>query len=385
MTYHSEPQHKGSPSSLQDILHVDLGDRSYDIHIGAGLMDNIAGLMPWDVKGRTVFLLSDENVMPLYGQQVAASFVHADARAVETLTLPAGEQTKSYDHLREVLDWLLDHNMNRQSVLVALGGGVIGDLGGFAAAIAMRGIPYVQVPTTLLAQVDSAVGGKTAIDTPQGKNLVGAFYQPEIVVADTQALSSLPARDLKAGYAEVVKYGLIEDKSFFEWLDKHGRDVCALGTAAHVIQAVKTSCAAKARIVEADEKEGGKRALLNLGHTFGHALEVCAGYDGRLLHGEAVSVGMVLAFDLSARMGLCSRDDADKVIDHLRRIGLPVKISDIPVAFETRKLLVAMQRDKKMTTSGLKFILVKGIGQAFITKDVKQEDVAAVIDASLAA
>lgn len=364
-------------------LRVDLGERSYDIVIGAGVIDELAAYMPFDMSARKAFILTDENVSAAHGARLEAAIKALDVDSVYTLVLPAGEATKSYEQLLKTLDWMLDNGVNRQSVLFALGGGVIGDLGGFAASIILRGIPYVQIPTSLLAQVDSAVGGKTAIDVPQGKNLVGAFYQPVLVLSDTDTLNTLPAREIQAGYAEVVKYGLIRDKGFFEWLDRLNWDIADLSDPEAIRKAIKTSCVAKAQIVEEDEQEGGVRALLNLGHTFGHALEVCAGYDGRLLHGEAVSVGMCLAFALSEKMGLSMAEETQIVKKHLKATGLPVHISDIDVGFDIEAVLAAMQSDKKMTKSGLNFVLVKGIGAAFVSKDVNMADVKDVIQDSM--
>ena len=273
---------------------------------------------------------------------------------------------------------------SRDSIVVAVGGGVIGDLTGYAASSVLRGVSYVQVPTSLLAQVDSSVGGKTGINTKQGKNLVGAFYQPDAVIADIETLSTLPKRELLAGYAEVVKYGLIGDAGFFEWLEEHGKDIAALDSEA-LSYAIETSAKAKADVVIADEKEQGRRALLNLGHTFGHALEAAAGYDGRLLHGEAVSMGMVMAFDLSSRIGLCSRQDYERVEQHLISVGLPTRASFINPAIKANadQLLDIMGNDKKVKQGKINFILVKRIGEAFVTADVPLEVVRSVLNDSL--
>lgn len=365
-----------------DILTVDLGDRSYPICIGDGVIGNMLSHLPFDMKGRKAFILTDENVAASHAVSVYDTLHRGGTASLHILSLPSGEASKSYDCLKQVLDWLLDSGANRDSVLFAVGGGVIGDLGGFAASIVLRGIAYVQVPTTLLAQVDSAVGGKTAIDVVQGKNLVGSFYQPSAVISDMLTLETLPERELKAGYAEIAKYGLIRDASFYEWLQTNGKAICALEDKNALRKAITESCLAKARIVEEDEKEGGVRALLNLGHTFGHALEVCAGYDGRLLHGEAVSVGMCLAFALSHRMRLCTDIELGSVREHLKAVGLPVDIHEIDVSFDVDVVMASMKTDKKMTAAGLKYVLVKGIGDAFVSLDVKEDDVKAVLEQS---
>ncbi|MEM6780425.1 MAG: 3-dehydroquinate synthase [Pseudomonadota bacterium] len=360
------------------ILTVDLGERSYPIHIGAGLLDTIADLIPMDLSGRSVFILTDENVLMPHAQKVSEALKPIAAR-VETKTVLPGERSKSYDTLQDVLNWLLDHKVDRSSVLIAVGGGVIGDLGGFAASIVMRGIPYVQVPTTLLSMVDSSVGGKTGINSAQGKNLIGAFYQPVAVIADTGTLETLSDREMKAGYAEVVKYGLINNPEFFAWLEDNGADVLSLKPDA-LTYTIATSCQAKADIVAADETENNVRALLNLGHTFGHALEAEGGYDGTILHGEAVSIGMVMAHNLSARMGLCSDDDVQKVRNHLSAHNLP---THSPIQTNADTLMNNMMSDKKMRSGKLTFVLTKGIGQAFLNDNVDMADVKAVLEEEL--
>ena len=365
-------------------LSVDLGDRSYDIHIGKGLIDQIGDYIPFDMEGRQVFILYDQNVYPYV--QVIEEALAQQGIDTKIFSMKGGEPTKSYDGYYKVMDWLLENGVNRQSVLMAVGGGVIGDLGGFAAATVMRGIPFIQVPTTLLAQVDSSVGGKTGINTAQGKNLVGAFYQPEAVICDLGTLGTLPERELKAGYAEVVKYGLINDLPFFEWLEENGEKVLALDEEA-LKHAIYQSCVAKAKIVSADETEKGMRALLNLGHTFGHALEAAANYDGRLLHGEAVSIGMVMAFDFSSKRGLCAQEDPARVEAHLKQCGLKTQMTDITPALNQSadELWDNMTRDKKASGGKIGFILVKGIGQAFQTTDVEENDVIALVQERLAA
>jgi len=368
-------------------LNLDLGDRSYDIHIGKGLIDHIADYLPYeadDLKSRSVFILYDQNVYP-YVQVIEESLAQKGVSSKSHFE-KGGEPTKSYDGYYRVMNWLLENGVNRKSLLIAVGGGVIGDLGGFAASTVMRGIDFIQVPTTLLAQVDSSVGGKTGINTAQGKNLVGAFYQPKAVLCDLGTLGTLPPRELMAGYAEIVKYGLIRDMGFFEWLEQNGQDVLALKEEA-LSHAVYTSCKAKADIVKADEREGGVRALLNLGHTFGHALEAAANYDGRLLHGEAVSIGMVMAFDLSAKMGLCAQEEPARVEAHLKSCGLKTQISDITPHLKASSddLWDNMTRDKKASGGKIGFILARGIGDAFQTTEVNEQDVMTLLNERLSA
>lgn len=358
---------------------IHLGERSYDINIGAGVLSHIVDFLPQSVSGRRVFIVTDENVKP-YAERVRAQIANAGAGFCDVLVLPAGEQTKSFKSFQKVQEWMIENNIQRNSYVLAVGGGVIGDLAGFAASTVLRGVPYVQIPTTLLSQVDSSVGGKTGINTKYGKNLVGSFYQPIAVIADTESLSTLPRRELLAGYAEVVKYGLIGDYDFFLWLEAFSEDVLALDHHA-VSKAIEISCKAKAAIVAADEREDGKRALLNLGHTFGHALEAAAGYDGSLLHGEAVAIGMVMAFDLSARMGFCRQDDLARVRRHLRKCELPVNAVNIKASVD--QLLAAMRRDKKVVGDMMTFILVKRIGEAFITREVPENLVRDVLGSSL--
>ncbi len=381
----TEKQADAVPSSETETVPISLGERSYTIHIRRGLLPAIGDYVPFDMTGRALFVLTDENVSVPWGGQVYEALKACGPHSVQLLALPTGEQTKSFNNLERVIAWLLDHGVERGSVLFAVGGGVIGDLGGFAAATVLRGIHYVQVPTSLLAQVDSSVGGKTGINAPQGKNLVGAFYQPQSVVCDLAALDTLPRREVLAGYAEIVKYGLIGDAEFFLWLEQNGEKVCALDPAA-LAKAVAVSCRKKAEIVAADEREHGQRALLNLGHTFGHALEAAAGYDGRLLHGEAVAIGMVLAFRLSHRAGLCRESDADRVEAHLAAVGLPTRISMIfpPLDVDAQTLAGLMKTDKKMEQGRLRFIVVNGIGKAHVSADIDPQDVLAVLEHSSA-
>ena len=302
----------------------------------------------------------------------------------KTLVLPPGEATKGWASLERTVEWLIAERVARDDLVVAFGGGVIGDLAGFAAAVLRRGVGFVQIPTTLLAQVDSSVGGKTGINSPQGKNLVGAFHQPRLVLADTGLLDTLPERDFLAGYGEVMKYGLLGDASFFGWLEENA-PALRRGDPAARIHAVQRSCAMKAGIVARDETEQGERALLNLGHTFGHALEAATGYSDRLLHGEGVAIGCQLAFDLSARLGLCSQEAPSRVAAHLAAIGMKRSLGDIPGALPDADALVAlMGQDKKVRDGRLAFILARDIGEAFVARDVDLGQVRDLLDAALA-
>ena len=356
-------------------LAAEAADRSYDILIGPGLIAEAGELIAHRLPGRRAVVLTDSAVGPLYAEAVQSSLENAGI-ASKVMTVPAGEAAKSFDLLESLLNQSLDAGLDRKSFLVALGGGVVGDLGGFLAAILLRGIDYVQVPTTLLAQVDSSVGGKTAINTRHGKNLVGAFHQPRLVLADTDTLASLPKRELLAGYAEVAKYGLIDRPEFWAWLETHGERVLALEPK-ELAEAVLVSCEAKAEVVTKDEREGGVRALLNLGHTFGHAIEAEAGYDGQLLHGEAVAVGMALAFRHSVRLGLCQEADAKRVEAHLTSVGLPVSPLQVmgqqPPAID--RLMARMAADKKAENGKLTLVLSRGIGKSLIAKDADAAEV----------
>jgi 3-dehydroquinate synthase len=373
-----------SERSRIDTLSVDLGKRSYEILIGRGLIAEAGKLMLPLLKQKRVVAVTDSNVAPHHLEGLERS-VRAAGIAIDSIVLEAGEQTKSFAGLESLLDQLLEIGIERRTTLVALGGGVIGDLTGFAAAIALRGIDFVQIPTTLLAQVDSSVGGKTGIDTPQGKNLVGAFHQPRLVLADTGALDTLPRRQMLAGYAEVAKYGLIDDPQFFVWLESNGVDVIerADGPLRH---AVLESCRNKARVVAADEREQDARALLNLGHTFGHALEAECGYSDELLHGEAVAIGMVMAFDLSAQLGLCSLEDAARVQRHLASVGLPTSPAWIDGReWSAERLIRNMGRDKKVQDGRIAFVLAKGIGRAFFPAHAALEEISALLETAIAA
>ncbi|MFO1137478.1 MAG: 3-dehydroquinate synthase [Paracoccus sp. (in: a-proteobacteria)] len=351
-----------------DTVHVDLGERSYDVLIGAGLLARAGQEIVALAGKRRVAILTDETVAGLHLPVLQASLA-AEGIAAPALALPAGEGTKNWADLGRATEWLLAQKIERKDLVVALGGGVIGDLAGFAAAILRRGLRFVQIPTTLLAQVDSSVGGKTGINSPQGKNLIGAFHQPALVLADIDVLETLSPRDFRAGYGEVAKYGLLGDERFFEWLEANAT---ALAADADLRQrAVRHSVQMKADIVQRDETEQGDRALLNLGHTFGHALESATGYSDRLLHGEGVAIGCALAFELSARMGLCSQEIPSRVATHFAAMGLPSRIRDIPGDLPDDEALIAlMAQDKKVQDGKLRFILARGIGQAFVTDDV---------------
>ncbi|MDP6121913.1 MAG: 3-dehydroquinate synthase [Rhodospirillales bacterium] len=367
-----------------DSVRVDLGARGYDILVGAGLLAAVGRYIRPLLRHPRVVVITDSNVAPLYLAAVKTALGEADIECT-AITLPAGEQTKDFAHLEALVEDLLAGKVGRDTTLVALGGGVIGDLAGFAAAITMRSMDFVQIPTTLLAQVDSAVGGKTGINTRHGKNLVGAFHQPRLVLSDVATLDTLPKRELLAGYAEVVKYGLIRDAAFFRWLEVNGLRLCG-GDQEARRHAIVTCCAAKATIVAEDEREAGRRVLLNLGHTFGHALEAQSGFGDTLLHGEAIAIGMVLAFELSARLGLCRPADAKRVRRHLSELGLPVGLrGPADRSWSADGLLAHMARDKKVLGGKLGFVLVRGIGEAFVTHDVDTQDMGAVLDAALGA
>ncbi|MFI4999391.1 MAG: 3-dehydroquinate synthase [Reyranellales bacterium] len=370
------------------IVRVDLAGRGYDIAIGPGLIDRIGELSARLLAAPKVVVVSDDTVAPLYGARLTASFKKAGIAAT-TITVPAGEGSKEFAAFGKLMNVLLDKRPDRKTTLVALGGGVVGDLAGFAAAVLLRGVDFIQVPTTLLAQVDSSVGGKTGINTRHGKNLVGAFYQPRLVLADTDVLDTLPRRELLAGYAEVAKYGLIDDAQFFAWCEQNGAAVLS-GDAAKRTYAIEHSCLSKARIVAADERETTDlRALLNLGHTFGHALEAETGFGPDLLHGEAVGAGMAMAFDLSARLGLCPVADAERVRAHLGSIGLPVRLRSIGGDnrrnWDSAKLIEHMRGDKKAQDGKLAFILARGIGKTFVSRDVDEAALRGLLDAAIAA
>ena len=350
-------------------VHVDLGERAYDVLIGPGLLDAAGARLRPLVRRDRVAVVSDQTVWGLHGARLTQA-LEAAGLAVHPVVLPPGEQTKSFAGLEALCDALLALELDRGDLIVAFGGGVIGDLAGFAAAIYKRGADFVQIPTTLLAQVDSSVGGKTAIDTPRGKNLVGAFHQPRLVLADLDVLSTLPDREMRAGYAEVLKYGLLGDAAFFAWLEAHGRAVLAREPEA-LARAVERSVEMKAEIVIADEREAGRRALLNLGHTFAHALEAETGYGEALLHGEAVGLGSAMAFRYSAAAGLCDAQDAARAVEAVAAAGLPARLSDLgDRRFAADDLLRHMAQDKKAEGGRLTFILARRAGEAFVARDV---------------
>lgn len=364
------------------VITIDLSTRSYDIYIGSDLLKRAQDFVPYDLKDRQVFIVYDRAVED-YVAMLETAF--AGAKSVKKLGVKSGEKTKSFDEAEKVTGWMLENKISRNSLIFAVGGGVTGDLSGFCASIVLRGVPYIQIPTTLLAQVDSSVGGKTGINTKQGKNLIGSFYQPTAVLMDVETLKTLPKREVLAGYAEIVKYALINDSGFFNWLEQNGPDVCNLNHN-ELVYAIESSVRAKAAIVEADEKEErGQRALLNFGHTFGHALEAAAGYDSRLLHGEAVAIGMMMAFELSCRMGLCSREDVERVEKHFIQCGLRLYASSImpPLKADVDELIELMRSDKKNKGGQMTFILVNGIGEAFVSENAPEKLVREVIQDSL--
>jgi 3-dehydroquinate synthase len=362
-------------------VRVDLGTRSYDILIGRGLIERAGAEIASRLPGVRVAIVTDETVASLHLRILEESL---DAAGIEHVAciIPPGEASKSFAGIEQIADAILAARLERRDVVLALGGGVVGDLAGFAAGIVRRGMRLVQLPTTLLAQVDSSVGGKTGINTRRGKNLVGVFQQPELVLADAGILDTLPPRHFNAGYAEVVKYGLIGDADFYNWLEANWRAVAAGWPERE--EAIAICCKAKAATVAEDERDEGKRGLLNFGHTFGHALETAAGYSDRLVHGEAVSIGMVLALEFSARMNLCSPDDGRRVAAHLAEVGLPTRIQDIEGATPDAETLMGhIAQDKKVARGKLTFILTRGLGQAFIAKDVPPSEVSAFLTEKL--
>jgi 3-dehydroquinate synthase len=357
-------------------VHVHRGDTAgtgYDILIGGGLMRDAGTLLARVLPEKpSALIVTDQNVGDLYLKRCVNAMEAAGWRLLPPVVLPAGEATKTFAHLEAVVDHALEHGVTRDTVVVALGGGVVGDIAGFAASVLLRGIRCVQMPTTLLAMVDSAVGGKTGINTRHGKNLAGSFHHPSLVIADTDMLATLPARELRAGYAEVLKYALIGDPVFFGWLEEHGAVLLA-GDAALQAEAVRVCCAAKADIVARDETERADiRALLNLGHTFGHALEALAGYDGRILHGEAVAIGIEWAADLSAHLGLMPAAEAARISRHLLSAGLS---GQPPFAVEAAEIVLKMQADKKAKDGRMTLVLLRGIGRAFVSRDVPPDTV----------
>ncbi len=372
-----------SETNPTETLRVELGNRGYDILVGPGLIGRAgAAILPL-LRRRQAVIVTDENVARHHLAALRESLAEHGI-GTHTIVLPPGEGTKDFAHFGRLIDDILACGIERGTMLVALGGGVVGDITGFAAASVLRGIDFVQIPTTLLAQVDSSVGGKTAINTPAGKNLVGAFYQPRLVLADTGSLATLPRRETRAGYGEIVKYGLIRDADFFDWLEAEGRNVCDLEPAA-LTRAVMVSCRMKAAIVAADERETGDRALLNFGHTFGHALEAETGFGDRLLHGEAVALGMMLAFDFAVRLGLASGQDAHRLRHHLVDAGLPTTLAEIGLAEDAEtagRLLMHMRKDKKVRDGAITLILPRRIGDCFEMRDAPVDELRAFLAAT---
>lgn len=369
----AQPTKKGT-ANTERTVRVELGERSYDIVIGPGLLARAGQLAANLFENARCAIVADQTVARLHMDTLRGGLGDSLPVAGE-ITVPPGEASKCFGELERLSSELLDLGIERGDCVIAFGGGVTGDLAGFAASVLRRGVRFIQIPTTLLAQVDSSVGGKTGINTAQGKNLIGAFHQPSLVLADTSVLTTLPERQLRAGYAEVVKYGLLGDAGFFNWLEASWKEVFSGGDA--LIQAIETSCKAKAAIVQADEYEAGRRALLNLGHTFGHALEAFAGYSDRLLHGEAISIGMSLAFAFSQELALCSGQDTVRITKHLEAVGLPTRIAQIPGdAPDPDTLLALIGQDKKVQRGVPAFILVNGIGRAFVDRKVPGDKLA---------
>lgn len=367
----------------EQTVRVELGERAYDIVVGERILGRAGRFVEALVKTRNVLIVSDEVVARLYLHRLTSALEEAGIRSRCVLVKP-GEGSKSLANFSDLMEQLLAEKPDRHTTLVALGGGVVGDLTGFAASVLLRGVPFIQIPTTLLAQVDSSVGGKTGVNSQYGKNLIGSFYQPKLVLADVAVLKSLPPRELRAGYAEVLKYGLINDPDFFGWLEANGTALLA-GDSGLMAQAVVHSCKAKAAIVASDEKEQGARALLNLGHTFGHALEAETGFSDMLLHGEAVAIGMIQALELSVAMGLCPEAELARVRAHYAAAELPASPLDIRASWNVDALMEHFTRDKKVADGKLTFILLRGIGKSFVTQEVNAEALRAVLAKSCAA
>lgn len=377
--------HSRSPSlAAARTVTVPLGERAYDVLIGPGLVSQSGRLIASRLGAGKCGVVTDENVARYHLDALEAS-LRQDGEYVGAIVLKPGEATKSFRELEPLSERLLEMGLERGDLVIAFGGGVIGDLAGFAAAILRRGVRFVQIPTSLLAQVDSSVGGKTGIDTPQGKNLIGAFHQPSLVIADMDVLKTLPEREMRAGYAEVAKYGLLGDADFFAWLEQNWQPIFAFD-AEPLTHAIETSVKTKAGIVGRDETEQGERALLNLGHTFGHAFEAWCGYSDRLLHGEAIAIGMCVAFRFSQALGSCSRGDAERVAAHFQAVGLPTRVGEIPGDKpDAAALLRLMGQDKKVRKGKLTFILARGIGSAYIAHDVAPERVSTFLEGEIAA
>lgn len=367
---------------MRDTVHVDLPGRAYDILIGTGLLAEAGALIAPFLHRPRVVVVTDDTVGALHLETLRLGLQDAGIE-LQALSLPPGEATKSWSNLTVCVEWMLDQKVERSDIVVALGGGVIGDLVGFAASVLRRGVRFIQIPTSLLAQVDSSVGGKTGINTSHGKNLVGAFHQPTFVLADIDVLGTLKPRDFLAGCGEVVKYGLLGDAGFFQWLEENGPAMAAGDVAARA-RAVRRSVEMKAAIVMRDETEQGDRALLNLGHTFCHALEAATGYSDRLLHGEGVAIGCALAFETSARMGLCAQEDPSRLRAHLKDMGMKTDLKDIDGTLPDAEALMAlMGQDKKVVDGKLRFIMARGIGDAFVTSDVPENIVRGVLEDAL--
>lgn len=358
-------------------LQVSLGERSYPIYIETNLLARAGELIRPHLRGRQVFVIADAHVDALHGQALREGLGTLQQHWVE---VPAGEVSKSLTSFSKVVEAVLAHGPERGDLVIAFGGGVVGDLAGYVAASVLRGLDFVQIPTSLLAQVDSSVGGKTGINSAHGKNLIGAFHQPKAVLIDLDVLKTLPPREMRAGYGEVVKYGLIDQPIFFDWLERNGADVLA-GDQSALRHAILQSCQAKADVVAADERESGRRALLNLGHTFAHAFEAAGKYDGRILHGEAVSVGLVCAHALSRDLGLATGQDLGRLIAHLRALGLPTDLSDFgSIDFGVDDLMATMAKDKKVQAGAIRFVLTRGIGQAFVSEGIDLTQAATLLD-----
>lgn len=352
-------------------VRVNLGAHSYDILVGAGPIARAGDVVRYAANPSGIIIIADKNTDKIYGGKLEASFSQAGYHG-HTIVVEAGEKSKSFDTFRELAEKILSLKPDRKTAIVALGGGVVGDLSGFVAATLLRGLNFIQIPTTLLAQVDSSVGGKNGINTRYGKNLVGTFYQPKLVIADTEVLSTLPKREVRAGYAEVVKYGLINDYEFFEWLERNALDAIN-GDQEKLEYIVSKSCESKAYVVERDEKESGLRMLLNLGHTFGHALEAITGFSAKLLHGEAVAIGMVMAFEYSSKLGLCDDFSVQRLKNHLRKTGLYSSVAEAGIKTSVDAMINYMYQDKKLAGGKLNLVLAKGIGNAFVYSEDNPE------------
>ncbi len=372
---------QAAPTGVTSVA-IDLPGREYEVVIGPGLVPSAGQAIASRFKRLRCAVVTDENVAAHHLAPLEESLKALDMHR-GTITVKPGEASKSFPVLADVCEKLLAMQVERGDAVIALGGGVVGDLAGFAASILRRGVKLIQLPTSLLAQVDSSVGGKTGINTPQGKNLIGTFHQPSLVLADTDTLTTLPDREMRAGYAEVAKYGLISDAGLFKWLEQNARHILAHDEAAQ-IRAIEAGVRIKADVVIADEREGGPRALLNLGHTFGHALEAHTGYGGRLLHGEGVAIGMAMAARLSERLGLCPQGCAARAQAHLSAAGLPTRLSQVPGgAPETDRFIALMEQDKKVQDGHIAFILLRDIGDAFVSRDVGRTELAAFLDDEL--